>query len=293
MVTTGTFDGVHLGHRTILNSLKKLAEESDGQTVVITFDPHPRIILQPDDTSLELLSTLDEKIRLLDEIGIDHLLVIPFNRAFSELSSDEFIQKILVEGIGTRKLVIGYDHHFGKNREGRLENLRTLGPRFGFEVEEIPAHDIEHVAVSSTKIRQALKSGDIKAAAAFLGYPYQFTGTVFRGNQLGRTIGFPTANLKIKGDRKLIPATGVYAVTVNTNNSIYKGMLNIGYRPTLHTLGERITEVHLLGFDGDLYDQELTVDFHQRVRHEQKFSGLEALKAQLNRDKQLISGMLQ
>jgi riboflavin kinase/FMN adenylyltransferase len=292
IVTPGTFDGVHLGHRTILKRLKELAEKSSGQTVVITFEPHPRIVLQPNDQSLELLSTLDEKIRLLAEIGIDHLLVIPFDKAFSELSSDEFIKMILVNAVRTKKLVIGYDHHFGKNREGRLENLVTLGLNYGFEVEEIPARDIDQVAVSSTKIRSALKSSDIETANTFLGYPYQFCATVYKGNQLGRTIGYPTANLRILGTKKLIPKTGVYAVTVISNNSIYKGMLNIGYRPTVLDSGELRLEVHLFDFQGDLYDQQLTVNFHAWVREELKFPDLDQLKEQLHSDKTTVQNLL-
>ena len=292
IVTPGTFDGVHLGHRTILKRLKELAIRSSGQTVVITFEPHPRIVLQPNDQSLELLSTLDEKIRLLGQIGIDHLVVIPFNKAFSELSSDEFIRIILVDAVRTKKLVIGYDHHFGKNREGRFEQLVKLGLKVGFEVEKIPARDIDQIAVSSTKIRHALKIGDIETANAFLGYPYQFSGTVFKGNRLGRTIGFPTANLKLAGEKKLIPKTGVYAVTVISNNSIYKGMLNIGYRPTVLDSGELRLEVHLFDFQGDLYDQQLVVNVHARVRDELKFPDLEHLSKQLHDDKTTVQNLL-
>jgi riboflavin kinase / FMN adenylyltransferase len=292
IVTTGTFDGVHLGHCTILEKLKSYRLVSGHETVVITFNPHPRLVLQPDDNKLELLNSLDEKIELLSKQGIDHLLVIPFDKNFAALSSLEFIEQILVKTIGTKKLVIGHDHHFGKNREGSFENLRQSGPQYGFEVEEIPAKDINHVAISSTKIREALHNGDIITANKFLGYQYKMEGVVVKGRQLGDTIGFPTANLEIIGQRKLIPQNGVYAVTVSIDNSIYQGMMNIGNRPTVETNGERKVEVHILNFSGNLYGKKLQISCVDRIRDEKKFTSLDELKSQLNEDKNQIKSLL-
>lgn len=292
IVTTGTFDGVHLGHCTILEKLKSYRLVSGHETVVITFNPHPRLVLQPNDNQLELLNSLDEKIELLSKQSIDHLLVVPFDKKFAALSSLEFIQQILVQTIGTKKLVIGHDHHFGKNREGSFENLRQTGPQYGFEVEEIPAKDINHVAISSTKIREALHSGDIITANKFLGYQYMMQGIVVRGRQLGDTIGFPTANLEIIGQRKLIPQNGVYAVTVSIENSIYQGMMNIGNRPTVETNGERKVEVHILNFSGSLYGKKLEISCVDRIRDEKKFTSLDELKSQLKEDKNQIKSLL-
>ena len=292
IVTTGTFDGVHLGHLTILEKLKSYRLVDGHEAVVITFNPHPRLILQPNNTSLELLNSLDEKIELLSQQGIDHLLIIPFDKRFAELSSLEFIQQILVKAIGTKKLVIGYDHHFGKNREGSFENLRQSSPQYGFEVEEIPAKDIDHIAISSTKIREALHNGDIFTANTFLGYQYRMEGIVVKGRQIGDTIGFPTANLEIIGERKLIPQIGVYAVTVSFDNSIYQGMMNIGNRPTVEYNGERKVEVHILNFSGNLYGKKLQISCVNRIRDEKKFSSIQELKFQLQEDKNKIQQIL-
>lgn len=285
VVTSGTFDGVHLGHQTILARLKELSLKFQGQSVVITFHPHPRMVLQPDNLELEFLNTLPEKIARIEQLGVDHLLIIPFNISFAELSSEDFIRKILVETVHTRKLVIGYDHHFGKNRGGGFEHLLKYGPQYGFDVEEIPAQDIDQVAVSSTKIREALKKGDIQTANRFLGYPYPFGGKVIRGRQLGRKIEFPTANLEIIPDRKLIPANGVYAVNVIIDNAIFNGMMNIGFRPTVTEEKVRTIEVHLFEFDSDLYDKEIKVRMITRIRDEVRFNGIEELRQRLKIDK--------
>lgn len=294
VVTTGVFDGVHLGHRSIINRLIEQARQHEGQSVVITFDPHPRLVLYPEDNSLELLSTLDERIERLGSHQIDHLIVVRFDKAFSERTSISFIEDILVKSIGTRRLVIGYDHHFGRNREGTFEHLVKYGSRYGFEVEEIPAQDIEHVAVSSTRIRKALKSGDIVTANRYLGYAYAFSGRVKEGHKLGRTIGFPTANLEITGERKLIPRTGVYAVTVQTDKdeTVYKGMLNIGYRPTVSDDRQLTVEVHLIGTDENLYGRMLEIRFHGRIRDELKFSGMNELAEQLRIDRETTLELL-
>ena len=285
VVTTGTFDGVHLGHQTIIHRLLELSKRFNGQSVVITFHPHPRMVLRPDDTTLELLSTLSEKIARLEQLGIDHLLIVPFSTQFAELSSEEFIRQILVETVHTQKLVIGYDHHFGKNRAGSFDHLLQYGPMYGFDVEEIPAQDIDQVAVSSTKIREALRRGDILTANRFLGYPYPFTGKVMEGKQLGRTIQFPTANLEMPGDRKLIPANGVYAVTVLVGKGIYNGMMNIGFRPTVSNEKVRTVEVNLFDYEGDLYGQIIKVRMMARIRDEVRFNGVDELREQLQLDR--------
>ncbi len=285
VVTTGTFDGVHLGHQTIIARLKELSLKFDGQSVVITYHPHPRMVLQPNNTELEFLNTLPEKIARLEQLGVDHLLIIPFDSTFASLTSEDFIRKILVDVVHTRKLVIGYDHHFGKNREGSFDHLVEYGPKYGFEVEEIPAQDIDQVAVSSTKIREALRKGDIQAANRYLGYAYPFNGKVMKGRQLGRKIEFPTANLEIMPDRKLIPANGVYAVNVIVENAIFNGMMNIGFRPTVSNEKVRTIEVHIFDFDNDIYEKEIKVRMITRIRDEIRFNGIDELREQLKKDK--------
>jgi riboflavin kinase/FMN adenylyltransferase len=284
VVTTGTFDGVHIGHKTIISRLQTIAQAIDGESVILTFHPHPRLVLFPDDNDLRLLNTQEEKIDLLEKIGIQHLIVIPFTKEFSRIGSLEFVRSILVKQIGAKKLIIGHDHHFGRNREGSFEHLKEFGPLYGFDVEEIPVQDIDSVAVSSSKIRQALSEGNINVANEYLGYHYSIDGKVGKGQQRGRTINFPTANLILEESRKLIPAIGVYAVLVNVLGKVYKGMLNIGNRPTFG--GGAITlEVHIFDFDTNIYDEKIRIQFIARIRDEHKFEHLEALKAQLNIDK--------
>lgn len=285
VVTTGTFDGVHLGHKTIIERLKEIAKQEDGETVLLTFHPHPRMVLFPDDNELRMLNTLEEKIQLLENAGIDHLIIYPFTKEFSRLSSVEFVRNVLVNRIGTKRLVIGYNHHFGRNREGSFEHLKEFGPLYGFEVEEIPAKDIDAVEVSSTKIRAALLAGDLSTAGTYLGHPYTLRGKVVGGKQLGRTIGYPTANIHSEDPYKLIPADGVYAVKVEQNGEIFGGMLNIGNNPTIPGKGRSI-EVNIFDFDRDIVDQYATISFLKRLRDEQKFEGLDALKKQLALDKQ-------
>jgi riboflavin kinase/FMN adenylyltransferase len=285
VVTSGTFDGVHVGHQKILNRLREVAAKNNGETVVITFWPHPRLVLYPDDTDLKLLNTFEEKAELLKEQKIDHLLRIPFTKEFSQLSSEEFITKILVEKIGTKKLVIGYDHHFGKNREGSFEQLKLNAPKYGFSVEEISRQDIDHVAVSSTAIRKALDTGDLTTANHLLGKPYSISGRVVKGDKLGRLMGFPTANIEVDSMHKLVPADGIYAVTVSYSHEIYGGMLYIGYRPTVGGKRKSI-EVNIFNFDKEIYGDTLVVNFHQLIRGDSTFRDLEELKTQLVKDKE-------
>ena len=276
IVTIGTFDGVHLGHKKILTRLGEIAQTSEGETVVLTFWPHPRMVVSKDSQSLRLLSTLDEKIELLRQNGVNHLVVIPFTRSFSELSSEEFIQQILVNSIGTKKLVIGYDHHFGRNREGSFEYLKQNAFQYGFELEEIPRQEIDNLTVSSTKIRQALLEGKLKIANELLGQNYTFSGVIVKGRQLGRTIGYPTANVQVSESYKLIPADGVYAVRVLVRGQTYGGVISIGFRPTVNGVG-RTQEVFIFDFNEDIYGEKITVELVEYIRPELKFDGLEAL----------------
>lgn len=291
VVTTGTFDGVHIGHRKIISRLNQTAQKIGGESVLLTFHPHPRMVLFPEDHGLELITTLDEKIKLLADAGVQNLIIHPFTKAFSRISSIDFIRDILVEKLGTATLVIGYDHHFGRNREGSFEHLRESGPVYGFEVEEISAQDVDDVAVSSTKIRKALHEGDVRTAGKYLTHPYQFTGTVIHGDKLGRELGFPTANLQIDNAIKAVPANGVYACYVLFNEKKMKGMLNIGTRPTVSGNMNRM-EVHIFDFNQELYGQQLTLQLIDRIRDEKKFVNTDQLKQRLSIDKNLAERIL-
>lgn len=291
VVTSGTFDGVHLGHQKILNRICEIARSLNGETVLITFWPHPRLVLYPDEHNLRLLSTFEEKASLLRQFGIDHLITIPFTQEFSQMSSEEFIRKVLIKKIQTKKLVIGYDHRFGKNREGSFEYLQTHSREFGFELEEISREDVDQIGVSSTKIRKALESGDIQTANLYLGRPYEVNGLVVKGQQIGRLIGFPTANIHVPNDYKLIPKDGVYAVEVKVEKQKYKAMLNIGNRPTVDG-SKKTVECHLFDFQGDLYKKLITIHFRAFIREERKFENLAALKTQLTLDQQSAKYLL-
>lgn len=283
VVTIGTFDGVHIGHKKILERIIFNAKELNCESVVLTFFPHPRMVLQ-DNSVVQLLNTVNEKTLLLEKTGIDNLIIHPFNQEFSRLTAEEFVKEILVNQLNIRKIIIGYDHRFGRNRTANINDLIVFGKEYGFEVEQISAQEINDNAVSSTKIRNAILEGNITLANNYLGYNYFFSGIVVKGKQLGRTIGFPTANIKINEDYKLIPKNGVYIVKSNYDKKTIFGLMNIGTRPTVDGTNQTI-EVFFLDFDKTIYDETLTVEIIEFIREEQKFDSLNDLKNQLNEDK--------
>ena len=284
VVTIGTFDGVHIGHQEIIKNLVEKAEATQNESVILTFFPHPRMVLQKS-SSIKLLNTLDEKVELLRKSGLNNLIIEPFTKEFSRLTALEFARDVLVNRLKTKTLVIGYDHHFGRNREGNFEQLREYGITYNFNVEEIPAQDVENIAVSSTKIRNALEAGDIDIANAYLGYKYMLSGEVVPGKALGRQYSYPTINIDIAEDYKLIPKSGVYIVDTVIESQHFYGIMNIGKRPTLN--GRRKTiEVHLLDFDENLYGEQIRVQLLKRLRDEQKFASVEHLFAQIKKDEQ-------
>jgi riboflavin kinase/FMN adenylyltransferase len=292
VVTIGTFDGVHRGHQQILWQLKEEAKRINGETVIITFHPHPRKIVSSVPGDIKLLTTLEEKILLLEKAGIDHLVVVPFDHHFADMSADEYVHDFLYRFFTPHTIIIGYDHRFGKGRQGNYALLEQYGESLGFAVKEIPEQVLNEVTVSSTLIRQALTARDIAKANAALGYPYFFEGVVISGNQLGRTIGYPTANLHIGSEDKLIPGNGVYAVQLNIEQgSRYKGMMNIGIRPTVDG-SRRVIEVNIFDFKEDIYGKSLQVQIHAQLRDEVKFNGIDGLKAQLAKDEEAARSML-
>lgn len=283
ILTLGTFDGVHIGHKKILKRITENTENGKYESLVLTFFPHPRMVLQ-EKSEIRLLNTIGEKIKLLEATGIENLIVHPFNESFSRLTAEEFVRTILVEKFQIQKIIIGHDHRFGRNRTANIDDLIAFGIEYGFEVEQISAEEIQDVSVSSTKIRNALNEGNMALANEYLGYNYFLNGTIVKGKQLGRTIGFPTANINIEEDYKLIPKIGVYVVKATINEETLFGMMNIGFNPTVN--GEKQTiEVHLFNFDKDIYDQNIEVSLLHYIRDEQKFSSVDALKAQLHQDK--------
>lgn len=287
VVTIGTFDGVHLGHQKVISKLKDIAKRHNGETVIFTFHTHPRLVTAPGEGNLRLLTTLKEKINLLENYGIDHLIVYPFNKEFAELSYTEFVEHILVDQMKTHSLVVGYDHKFGKNREGGFEYLQKCANRFSFEIEKLDALVVEDVNVSSTKIRDSLQNGDIKKANHYLGYEFTLHGKVVDGKQLGRKLGFPTANIEASDKHKIIPQYGVYAVYVFVGEKKYRGMLNIGTRPTFNNNADnRSIEVNIFGFSDDIYGSEITLIFVDKIRDEKKFENVGQLIEQLKIDKQ-------
>jgi riboflavin kinase/FMN adenylyltransferase len=283
-ITIGTFDGVHIGHRKILERLINDAKSTGLRSTVLTFFPHPRMVLQKD-TEIRLLNTIQEKIKILERIGLDYLIIHPFTLEFSRLSSTEFVRDILVNELQAKKIIIGYDHRFGRNRNANIQDLFAFGNTLNFEVEEIAAQEIDDVSVSSTKIRNAIIDGDMKTANEYLGYNYMLTGDVKKGKGLGRQLNFPTANLFIKEKYKLIPKNGVYVVKSILNDKLVYGMMNIGFNPTVDGSSKSI-EIHFFDFKSDIYGENIQVDILQRIRDEHKFNSLEELKTQLLKDKQ-------
>ncbi len=286
VVTIGTFDGVHRGHQKVLARLNEIAKQENGESVLFTFYPHPRLVISPNETNLRLLTTFEEKKNLLEKMGIDHLIVYPFTKEFSSLSYSDFVKTILVDQIKTKCLVIGYDHKFGKNREGGYEYLKKCADKYNFGIEKLEALLLENVNISSTIIREALESGNIEKANEFLDYQFTLNGTVVEGKKLGRTIGFPTANIESSDLYKLIPNYGVYAVQVYIKNRLYNGMLNIGTRPTFNKNADnRSIEVNIFDFDDTIYGETISVFFVKKIRDEQKFDGADSLIEQLKKDK--------
>ena len=283
VVTVGTFDGLHLGHKTILDALKNKAKQLNYKSVVFTFWPHPRFVLGKID-GLELLSTIDEKAKILEKYGIDYLVSVKFTKEFASQTSYEFVKNILVGKLNVKHLVLGYDHHFGKNREGRFDKLADCANEFGFTIEQVSALTSGEENISSTKIRNALKQGDIAKANKYLGYNYSITGKVVSGEAIGRKIGFPTANIKWES-YKLIPANGVYAVKVHYKNVTYNAMVNVGRKPTVSNNEKTGIEVNIFDFNNNIYDKKITIEFIERIRDEQKFENIDKLKAQLKLDK--------
>ena len=294
VVTIGTFDGVHLGHQAIFNKMKALAKNVDGETVVVTFSPHPRQVLNIDSSNLRFLCTPEEKLQKFEEFGIDNVVIINFTKEFSRTPSEVFIKDYIIDNIHPAYIVVGYDHHFGKNRMGDFELLNEMMKKYNFNVERVAAQDVENIAISSTKIRNALAVGNVKGANRLLGYTYSITAEVVVGNKIGRTLGFPTANLELPREYMLINNRGVYACLVDYEGKTYKAMANIGLRPTIGDRNEDnpIIEVNLFDFDGDLYGKQIRVRFIDRIRDEEKFHGLDALKAQLKQDREKAKEIL-
>lgn len=283
IITIGTFDGVHLGHQKIVAQITKNAHALNCDSLVLTFFPHPRMVLQ-ESTEMKQLNTLNEKIALLDNLGIDNLVVHPFDKEFSRLTAEEFVKKVLVDVFKIKKIIIGHDHRFGRNRTATIDDLINFGETYGFEVEQISAEEINEVSISSTKIRNALLEGNIELATNYLGYDYSLTGIISKGKQLGRTIGYPTANITIEEDYKLIPNNGVYIAKSVLNGKTVFGMMNIGTRPTVDGTKQTI-EINFFDFKQDLYGQKITISLLHRMRSEQKFESIDALKNQLGKDK--------
>lgn len=283
IVTLGTFDGVHLGHKKIIERLFLNSKKSGYESLVLTFFPHPRMVLQ-DNSEIKLLNTINEKAELLENIGLQNLVIHPFDQAFSQLTAEEFVKSILVNQFNIKKIIIGHDHRFGRNRSADINDLIAYGKIYNFEVEQISAEEIDEVSISSTKIRNALLEGEIKLANDYLGYNYFLSGTIVKGKQLGRTIGFPTANLKIEEDYKLIPKNGVYIVKSFIDGKEVFGMMNIGTNPTVNGKSQTI-ETNFLDFEGDLYDKKLRIHFLKRIRSEEKFDSLDSLKKEIEKDK--------
>ena len=284
VVTIGTFDGIHKGHQKIFNKLITASKQSDLSSLVLTFFPHPRVILNKYN-DIKMIDTLDEKIDHLEKIGIDHLIIHPFDKKFSLLSADQFIKEYLVEKLKLKHIIIGYDHRFGKGREASVTDLKEYSREFNFVVDEIDAQEIEKIAISSTKIRNSINEGDLKTTKIYLGRFFSLTGKVVKGDGLGKQIDYPTANISIEEDYKIIPKDGVYYIKTTIDNNLYNGMMNIGHRPTIGTK-EKSIEVNLFNFDRDIYDRVISIDVVEKIRDEKKFASIEALKTQLAKDQE-------
>lgn len=284
IVTIGTFDGVHIGHQKIIERLVNTAKQEDLKSVVLTFFPHPRMVLQKD-ANIKLINTIEERSKILKQLGIDYLCIKTFTKEFSRLTAEDFVVDILVKQLKVKKIIIGYDHHFGRNRSANIDDLKKFGQEYDFEVEEISAQDINDVSVSSTKIRKALNVGDMQTANSFLGHNFMLSGRVTKGKGLGKTINFPTANLNIEEDYKLIPKQGVYVVSSNYKNQELFGIMNIGTNPTINDDTNQTIEVHFFDFNKNIYNEHLTVEILNRIRDEQKFESLKELKKQIEQDK--------
>lgn len=292
VISVGTFDGVHAGHRAIMDTVAEKADRRGGRSVIVTFDPHPRNIINPGEEGIKLLTTLEERAEILEELGIDLMVVIPFDRDFSLLSSEEFVRDIIYDKIGVSEFVIGYDHQFGRNREGTIETIEKIGEELGFDTYVVSKREVGAKTVSSTAIRNAIsEEGNMRQAAEFLQRPYRLNGMVVHGDKRGKEIGFPTANIKPEHDKKIIPKKGVYAVRLRINGDWYDGMMNIGIRPTFEGQAQTL-EVHLFNFDEDIYGKEVQVRFYERIRDEKKFGGKDELVEQLRNDKKKVREIL-
>lgn len=283
IVTVGTFDGVHFGHQKIIQRLQKIAKKNNGESVLLTFDPHPRKILL-NDQGLKLIHTINEKINILENLGLDHLVIYPFTLEFSKFSAKRYIDELLIQKLGTHTLVIGYDHHFGNDREGNIDLLKKYEKSNPFYLEEIKAHEIEEIKISSTKVRSAIEKGNIHLVNDYCGHFYEFSGEVVHGNGIGKTIGTPTANIKLNSNEKIIPLDGVYAVVCQIKDANYKGIMNIGFKPTVDEGQKRTVEIHLFDYEKDIYGQDLRTKVIERIRDEVKFNSLKELKNQILKD---------
>lgn len=292
VITIGAFDGVHKGHVEILKRLNAIANKEGGESVVLTFWPHPRMVLKQDN-EIKLINSLKEKEMFLEQNGVQHLVILPFTEEFSHLSSADFVKKILVDALKVKYLVVGYNHHFGHDREGNFDSIQQFAVQYRFSVEKLDAQLVENEKVSSTLIRKALANGDMESATKYLGYSYQLSGTIIEGNKIGREIGFPTANLKVEPEYKIIPCLGVYATLAEVDNHVYQAMVNIGFNPTISNHPQNLSiEAHIIDFSGEIYGKRITLYFKKRIRDEIKFSGLEELKNQLEKDKTETINML-
>ncbi|MDH4473701.1 MAG: bifunctional riboflavin kinase/FAD synthetase [Fluviicola sp.] len=292
IVTLGTYDGVHLGHQTIIREMVSEARKKGKESVLLTFHPHPRMVLYPESHSVRLIDTIEEKLEKLEKLGLDTVILFPFTIKFSRLTAVEFVRDVLVNQIGVSQMLVGYDHHFGKNREGNFQQLEELGVLYDFEVREIKAVETNGIAVSSTKIRKALAEGEMKKVEQFLGVPYQLSGVVIHGNKLGRTIGFPTANLYLDQTTKILPEMGVYAVQIIVRGNRLNGVMNIGKKPTVQQTDAISVEVFIFDFEAEIYDETVRVYVYDRLRGEQRFGSIDELKSQLKKDEENARSVL-